>query len=81
MSEWTVITVLVVMVGLVAAIVKPIVNLNSAITTNTVVLGQHTEALRELNANNCAEHKEYERQLNDHEQRIYILEDHTTKGA
>ena len=81
MSEWTVITVLVVMVGLVAAIVKPIVNLNSAITTNTVVIGQLTEALKDLNAANCADHKEYERQLNNHEKRIYTLEDHTTKGA
>ena len=89
--EWTVVTVLVAIVGLFFTVGKPIVNLNTSITKLQVTLdnmGRELEeqkkalAEQERSAHNShsriwAHEEEQDRTLNDHERRLGILE-HTS---
>ncbi len=86
--EWTVVTALVVIIGLFLTVGKPIINLNS----NIVKLNLSIDALREKTRENSEDIKEQklhaheahqrlwdhnnkqDKQLNDHEQRIHDLE-------
>lgn len=88
MNEWGVVCVIVTLVGLAAAIIKPIVQLN----TNIVKLTDAVEGLKnahtKMEADNEEEHKELHERINhrkkenedlddrvaDHERRIGILE-------
>ena len=88
MNEWGVVVVIVTLVGLAAAIIKPIVQLN----TNIVKLTDAVEGLKnahtKMEANNEEEHKKLHDRINqrkkeneelddrvaDHERRIGILE-------
>ena len=88
MNEWGVVVVIVTLVGLAAAIIKPIVQLN----TNIVKLTDAVEGLKnahtKLEADNEEEHKQLHERINhrkkendelndrvtDHENRISILE-------
>lgn len=88
MNEWGVVGVIVTLVGLAAAIIKPIVQLN----TNIVKLTDAVEGLKnahtEMEADNEEEHKQLHERINhrkkeneelddrvaDHERRIGILE-------
>ncbi len=76
MSEWQVVGVIVVLVGLVASIVKPILNLNS----NIVKLNTTLDALMRRNEDEhdtintrLAKHGQ---QIDNHEGRIIKLEEH-----
>ena len=79
--EWTVVTVLIALVGLGAYIIKPVVSLTRSITSLTVVVerveqelsdqAQHaTESHRRLWAHNETQ----DERLDDHEMRIDRLE-------
>lgn len=81
MSEWTVVTALVVLLGLIASIVKPLINLN----TTLVKLGDSVETLRrDLKAQReqsetaheeiWAHEDEQDKKLSEHESRIRGLE-------
>jgi cell division protein FtsL len=81
MDEWTIVTVIVVLVGLFATVGKPILNLIGSITTlNNTVEGLKKE-ISELNTKNSASHQrlwdhndEQDERLNNHETRIHDLE-------
>lgn len=81
--EWTVVTVVIALVGLGAAIIKPIVSLNTAITKLTVVVGQLQDNIESLTSRNSESHDRLFKRLdeqgetiNDHETRITVLERH-----
>ncbi len=79
--EWTTVTVIIALVGLAAAIVKPIVSLTQSITKLTVVVEglcedqeeqkQHT---KECHQRIWAYNEAQDQTLNDHEKRIGKLE-------
>ena len=83
MSEWTVVAVIIALVGLIAAIAKPLISLNSAITRlNTLVEGLR-EDLKQLTVDNKSSHarlwdrvNEHTDQLADHETRLQACEKH-----
>lgn len=81
MTEWTVVTVIVVLVGLVAAIVKPLINLNTIITRLSVIVGEVEKNLSGLTEKNSDAHgklwgklEEQDDTLSNHETRIQIIE-------
>ena len=79
--EWTVVTVLVALVGLGAAIIKPIVSLTRSITTLTVVVERVEKELASQERHSPESHRriwakneEQDGRLDDHEMRIDRLE-------
>lgn len=81
MNEWTVVTVIVVLVGLVAAIVRPLISLNTIITKLSVIVGEVEKNLSGLTDKNCEAHEkiqgkldEHGETLNDHETRLQLIE-------
>ncbi len=86
--EWTVVTALVVIVGLFLTVGKPILNLNKNIVELNLTMKQQGEAIKS-NADDLKEQKVHsheahqrlwdhndkqDKQLSDHEQRIHYLE-------
>ena len=88
MNEWGVVCVIVTLVGLAAAIIKPIVQLNANIVKLTDAVEGLKNAHTKMEADNEEEHKELHERINhrkkenedlddrvaDHERRIGILE-------
>ena len=81
MTEWGVVGVIVVLIGLVTAIVAPIVKASKAMARLTVVLERTEVSLSKLEADNTASHRrlwekngEQDEAIKDHEVRIVILE-------
>lgn len=79
--EWTTVTVIIALVGLGAAIVKPIVSLTQSITKLTVVVEHLQDDMSGLTAKNSQSHArlwdhndEQDVRLDDHERRIDTLE-------
>jgi Na+-translocating ferredoxin:NAD+ oxidoreductase RnfG subunit len=79
--EWTVVTVLVVIVGLFAAVGAPIIKLIVTITKVNILLDALTKELNEAVCKNKDSHERFrthnEKQdetLQDHEMRITVLE-------
>lgn len=82
MSEWTVVTVIVVLTGLVISLVKPLLSLNGALTRLTDAVGALERELDGFAARNGDAHsrlwereREQDLQLQDHEKRISIMEE------
>ena len=82
MTEWTVVTVVAALAGLLLAIVKPIVNLNTSITRLTEAVGTLQDNLKCLTTNNTDSHnrlwahsKTQDEKLENHERRIQRVED------
>lgn len=83
--EWTVVTVIVVIVGLIISVATPLVKSTKAmaeLTVNLRVLNEHLEKMDDQNRN---EHKylldhldEHDEKLAEHETRITLIE-HTGK--
>jgi hypothetical protein len=80
-TEWQVVSVIVVLVGLAASIVKPIVALNSSITRLTELVGFLDKRLAEMSEKNNETHEkmwkragEQETHLQNHETRLAVLE-------
>lgn len=79
--EWTVVTVVIALVGLGAAIVKPIVSLTRSITSLTVVVERVEKELasqarhsEQSHRRIWAKNEEQDGRLDDHEMRIDRLE-------
>lgn len=76
MTEWAVVGVIIALVGLVTGIVTPLIKLNTTIVKLTTIVDQLAKNLAEVTEKNTAVHKELYKQVNDHERRIVVLEDH-----
>lgn len=81
MTEWGVVGVIVVLLGLGVSIVKPIVSLTRSITELTVTMRDFKQDLDNLTVNNTESHRriwrhneEQDEQIQDHETRIQIIE-------
>lgn len=93
MTEWQVVGIIVVLVGLVGSIIAPIIRLNSTITRLSVVIDQsilRMDALEktavEIQQHSTESHRRIhdridrqEAQLHDHDKRITTLEERTEK--
>ncbi len=83
MTEWEVVGVIIALVGLIGVIVKAIVPLTKTITELTVVV---KDLRADLDTQRASAHNSHQRlwdhnekqdkQLTDHEKRIYALEEH-----
>ena len=78
---WTTITVIISLVGLGAAVIKPIVSLTQSITKLTVVVERLERELDEQSEHSRESHKrlwdhneEQDNRLDDHERRIHDME-------
>ena len=86
MNEWTVVTVLIAIIGLFFTVGKPVIKLNTSIVTlNARLERMETESEKECTRNEES-HKdmrkeiaENEHAINDHERRIGILEHDTER--
>lgn len=74
MTEWGVVGVLVVLVGLFAAIYKPLLNWNSNLTRNTEALNNLTKTIDKNETRNEKEHGEIWTELDEHDKRISCIE-------
>lgn len=74
MTEWGVVSVLVVLVGLVAALVKPLIRWNTSLTENTMALRAQTETIKSNETRNKEEHGEIWTELDEHDKRISSIE-------
>ena len=79
--EWPTITVIISLVGLGAAVIKPIVSLTQSITKLTVVVERLERELDEQSEHSRESHKrlwdhneEQDNRLDDHERRIHDIE-------
>ena len=79
--EWTVVTVIIAIVGLGIAIVKPVVSLTQSITKLTVLvdklaedMGEYVGKNRDSHARIWEKNKEQDDRLNDHDKRISVME-------
>ena len=79
--EWTTVTVIIALVGLGAAVIKPIVSLTQSITKLTVVVERLERELDEQSEHSRESHKrlwdhnvEQDNRLDDHERRIHDME-------
>ena len=87
MTEWGVVTVIVVLVGLLAAIIKPIVSLTKSITALDSSVGTLKESIDKNAKSNETDHTELwnketeqDKQLGNHAERIAKVEE-STKSA
>ena len=74
MTEWGVVGVLVVLVGLVAALIKPLIKWNTSLTENTMALRAQTETIKANETRNEKEHSEIWDELDEHDKRISNIE-------
>ena len=86
MNEWTVVTVLIAIIGLFFTVGKPVIKLNtSLVTLNTRLERMEKESEKESTRNEeshkCMQKEigEYGCAINDHERRIGILEHDTER--
>ena len=82
MTEWGVVSVIVVLVGLVAGFVRSAVNLTTSITTLTGSVNALKENLADLTVKNTASHAriwdkigDHDDKIADHETRLSVIED------
>ena len=81
MTEWIVVEVIIALVGLLAVLVKPMINLTAAITELTITVKSVKTEFEEFKAHNHESHKSLwdhnkrqDDQIADHEQRIQLIE-------
>ena len=88
MNEWTVVTVLIALVGLFITVGKPIINLNNTMTTLNVNVEHNSNELAELkndfksqrdsahesHQRLCEHNTKQDAKIQDHETRLGILE-------
>lgn len=81
MSEWTVVTVIVTLIGLTAAVIKPLISLNSVITRLTEAVNILDSKISGLTEKNSEAHgriwvkvQEHEEVLCGHETRLMLIE-------
>lgn len=81
MSEWTIVTVIATLMGLLVSVVRPLMNLNATITRLTEVVNTLEKNISGLSARNSETHgrlwektEEHGEILNRHETRLQLLE-------
>lgn len=81
MTEWGVVGVLVVLVGFVAALAKPMISLNTAITRLTLAVERLQHDVSAMTAKNSESHSRIygklegqDKRIDEHEGRIALLE-------
>jgi hypothetical protein len=81
MTEWGVVGVIIALIGLGTAIVKPLITLNTSIVSLTSKLEQMGDNLADISSRNTKSHErlwahnnEQDDTLGDHERRITVLE-------
>lgn len=81
MNEWTVVSVIVTLAGLGAALVRPLIGLNATITRLTVAVNMLETNISGLAAKNSESHaklwdrvEEHDDILNAHETRLAVIE-------
>ena len=62
------------LVGLVAALVKPLIKWNTSLTENTMALRAQTETIKSNETRNEKEHGEIWTELDEHDKRISCIE-------
>jgi len=82
MTEWAVVGVIVVLVGLLSSVIKPLLSLNKSIVTLTLTMAELQKSFDRFNGENADSHKrpwakndEQDKRLDDHERRIIHIED------
>lgn len=80
-DEWEVVGVVVVLIGLVASIVKPILALNGSIIKLNTLLNALTDRNHDEHETISKRLREHGQQIDDHEGRIIRLEEHKTGGG
>jgi len=74
--EWTIVTVLIAIVGFVIAVSTPLIKNTRAMTELTVILSTVSEQIKKMEMENAAEHKDFQEQLDEHDDKIA---DHETR--
>ena len=84
MNEWTVVTVLIALVGLFITVGKPILTLNSNVVKLNINVEQNNKELAQQKKDAKESHQrlwnkndEQDKQLADHETRLGVLEERT----
>lgn len=79
--EWTIVTVIIAIVGLLATVVKPVISLTQSITRLTTVVEQIDERLadqkehsREAHQKLWAKNEEQDKRMDSHERRLHELD-------
>lgn len=78
MTEWGVVGVLAVLVGLISTFVTAAVKMTRSVQKNTDATERLADVVGDFKKDNKADHKEFREQLGDHETRISVLE-HTDR--
>jgi len=73
-NEWTVVTVVIALVGLFVTVAKPIVGLTNNITRLSEIVERLEARLTELSGENSDAHRRMWERVEDHETRISVLE-------
>lgn len=88
MTEWTVVGVLISLIGLIAVVVKPMLNLNASITRLTTLLDNVTRELQMITDKNAKGHDRIWHKLTEqdgvlglHEHRLTVLEEHQKESG
>ena len=74
MTEWGIVGVLVVLIGLFASLYKPLIRWNTNLTENTMALKAQTETIKSNETRNEKEHGEIWDELGEHDKRISCIE-------
>ena len=74
MTEWGVVGVLVVLIGLVATLVKPLIKWNVSLAENTLATKALTKTIKDNETRNEKEHVEIWTELDEHDKRISCIE-------
>lgn len=84
--EWTVVTVMVVLAGLIASVVKPLVSLNTVITKLSASVDALAERINAFERRNQESHNRMYKRLDedkdtlaDHETRLTVIENRGAK--
>lgn len=88
MTEWEVVGVIVALVGLGAAVITPIIKLNTTLTTLTQLVSKVGQDLSDVTERNSKTHARIfdaleaeDAKINDHEIRITVLEHDKSEGG
>ena len=81
MTEWSIVTVIIALIGLIVSVTSPIVKLNTTITKLTQIVDAVGKDLADLTDRNSKSHAriydsldKHDNAINNHETRIVILE-------
>lgn len=70
MTEWSVVVVIIALIGLIASVAKPIITLNTSIVKLTERVSVTTKALDDLTDHNIEAHKRIWNRIDEHDDRI-----------